>query len=165
MNDRIECLKSRLCEKEELLEQMLLLLGEEQACIAGHDIEGIEFNRQRKLLLLDRLASKTSECKSALQSVAAELLISSPLKLSTVIAALQAPMRECLASMQQTLLQLGDAVIRSNRRNRDLLFGSLKAINSSLEFFNGSQGKSCTYGDTGRMAPSIVGGRLLSGEI
>ncbi|MEA5114691.1 MAG: flagellar export chaperone FlgN [Geobacteraceae bacterium] len=165
MSERIEHLKSCLAEKEELLEQLLLVLGEEQSCITGHDVNGIESNRQRKLQLLDHLGAKTSECRMALQSAAEELNITAPPKLSLIIAVLKTPLRDSFVKIQQKILQLGDSVVRNNRRNRDLLYGSLKAVKSSLEFFNGSQAKSCTYCDTGRMASGMTGGRLLHGEI
>ncbi len=165
MSERIEHLSSCLTEKEELLKQLLLVLGEEQGCITGHDVDGIESSRNRKLQLLGRLESKTSECRMALQSAADELNIASQPKLSMVIASLKSPLRDRFVSMQQKILQLGDSVVSDNRRNRDLLYGSLKAVKSSLEFFNGSQAKSFTYGNTGRMAPGMTGGRLLHGEI
>jgi len=165
MNGHVEQLKNSLSEKADLLQQLRLLLGEEQVCITDHDMDGIESSRQRKLLLLDQLANKTAECRTALESLADELKIASPVRFSSVIAGLAMPLSGHLATMQQRMLQLVDSVVCSNRRNRDLLYGSLKAVNSSLEFFNGSQVKNCTYGDTGRMSPGIAGGRLLHGEI
>jgi len=165
MSERIEHLSSCLTEKGELLEQLLLVLGDEQSCITGHDVNGIESSRHRKLQLLDRLEAKTSECRMALESAADELNIASQPKLSTIIASLKSPLRDRFVRMQQRILQLGDSVARDNRRNRDLLYGSLKAVKSSLEYFNGSQAKSFTYGNTGRMAPGMSGGRLLHGEV
>lgn len=165
MNGHIQQLNNCLAEKADLLEQLRLLLGEEQGCITALDMDGIESSRQGKLLLLDQLAGKTTECRTALESLADELKISSPVSFSTVIAGLTMPLSGHLATMQQRMLQLVDSVVCSNRRNRDLLYGSLKAVNSSLEFFNGSQGKNCTYGDSGRMSPGISGGRLVHGEI
>jgi flagellar biosynthesis/type III secretory pathway chaperone len=165
MNQRIEYLRSCLSEKEELLAQLLLILAEEQSCITGHDVNGVESNRQRKLQLLDHLEKKTSECRLALQSAADEMNIASPPRLSLIIPALKTPLRDSLLKLQQRILELGDSVVRNNLRNRDLLYGSLKAVKSSLEFFSGGQGKSGTYGNTGRMAPGMPGGRLLHGEI
>jgi flagellar biosynthesis/type III secretory pathway chaperone len=165
MNGHIEQLNNSLSEKAELLEKLRLLLGEEQHCIRNHDRDGIESIRQIKLLLLDQLAGKTTECRTALESLADELKLPAPVRISSVIAGLAMPLSGHLAAMQQRMLQLVDSVVCSNRRNRDLLYGSLKAVNSSLEFFNGNQGKNCTYGDTGRLSPGIAGGRLVHGEI
>lgn len=165
MSARIEHLKNCLSGKEALLEQLLLILEDEQSCITGHDVDGVESTCQRKLRLFDLLDGKTRECRLALQYAADELKISSEPRLSLIISALETPASDNLMRMQQRILQLGDAVDRSNRQNRDLLYGSLKAVISSLEYFSGNQLKSSTYGNTGRMTPGTTGGRLLHGEI
>ncbi|MGA7827551.1 MAG: flagellar protein FlgN [Geobacteraceae bacterium] len=166
MSNRIDFLIESLKEKEILLEKLVLLLDEERDYIVDLDTEGLEVKRESKLQLIAQLEERKTLCKHALEGVAQDLKIGTPVSLSAIIKAAPAPRREVLLKSQRRLFELTDLLNRSNRFNRDLLFGSLSTINRSLEFINRSLGRGVsTYSNAGCVVNGVGGGRLVSGEI
>jgi len=166
MSDRIDCLIQNLSEKETLLEKLVLLLDEERDYIVDLDTEGLEVKREGKLQLIAQLEQRKEICKNALEEAARALKVSSPVSLSAVLNAAPAARRELLLKSQRRLFELTDLLNRSNRFNRDLLYGSLSNVNRSLEFINKSLGRSVnTYSNAGSVVTGTPGGRLVRGEI
>ncbi|MHC1698313.1 MAG: flagellar protein FlgN [Geobacteraceae bacterium] len=166
MSERIDCLIQSLCEKETLLEKLVLLLDEERDYIVDLDTEGLEVKRESKLQLIAQLEQRKDICKKALDEAARELKVSSPVNLSAILNAAPPARREALLTSQRRLFELSDLLNRSNRFNRDLLYGSLSNVNRSLEFINRSLGRGVsTYSNAGSVVTGTAGGRLLSGEI
>jgi len=166
MSDRIDCLIQSLSEKETLLEKLVLLLDEERDYIVDLDTEGLEVKRESKLQLISQLEQRKDLCKKALEEAAHELKVSSPISLSAVLNAAPAARRETLLKSQRRLFELTDLLNRSNRFNRDLLYGSLSNVNRSLEFINRSLGRGVsTYSNAGSVVTGTAAGRLVRGEI
>lgn len=166
MSDRIDFLLQGLREKEALLEKLVLLLDDERDSIVALDTEGLEVKREGKLQLIARLELCKEHCKKALEEAARELKISSPINLSTVLQAVPPARREALLMSQRRLFELSDLLDRSNRFNRDLLYGSLSNVNRSLEFINRCLGRGVsTYSQAGSVVTGAPGGRLVHGEI
>ncbi|MDD2336789.1 MAG: flagellar protein FlgN [Geobacteraceae bacterium] len=166
MSDRIKCLILTLKEKETLLEKLVLLLGEERDYIVDLDTEGLEVKRESKLQLIEQLEQCKATCKKALEDAAHDLKVPSPHNLSSVLSAAPASLREVLLKSQRRLFELTDLLNRSNRFNRDLLYGSLSTVNRSLEFINRGLGRGVrTYSNAGSVVIGEAGSRLVSGEI
>jgi flagellar biosynthesis/type III secretory pathway chaperone len=166
MTDRTDFLLESLKEKEILLEKLVLLLGEERDYIVDLDTEGLEVKRESKLQLIEQLEKCKETCRKVMEDAAHELRVSSAVNLSSVIAAASSPRRELLLKSQRRLLELTDLLNRSNRFNRDLLYGSLSTVNRSLEFINRGLGRGVsTYSNAGSMVTGVAGSRLVSGEI
>ena len=166
MSDRIDSLIQNLKKKETLLEKLVLLLDEERDYIVDLDTDGLEVKRESKLQLIAQLEKSKEICKKALEEAAGELKVSSPLNLSAVLNAVPAARREVLLKSQRKLFELTDLLDRSNRFNRDLLYGSLSNVNRSLEFINRSLGRGVsTYSNAGSVVTGTPGGRLVRGEI
>jgi len=166
MSNRIDSLIENLKEKETLLEKLVLLLDEERDYIVDLDTEGLEVKREGKLQLIAQLEQRKALCKKALEDAAQELKVGSPVNLSAVLNVAPAASRELLLKSQRKLFELTDLLNRSNRFNRDLLYGSLSTVNRSLEFINRSLGRSVnTYSNAGNFVTGTPGGRLVSGEI
>lgn len=166
MSDRIDYLIQNLRDKETLLEKLVLLLDEERDSIVGLDTDGLEVKRESKLQLIAQLEQCKEICKKALEEAARDLKISSPISLSAVLHAAPAARREDLLTSQRRLFELTDLLNRSNRFNRDLLYGSLSNVNRSLAFLNKSLGRGVsTYSNAGSVVTGTAGGRLVRGEI
>ncbi|MRR53121.1 MAG: hypothetical protein EG822_01230 [Deltaproteobacteria bacterium] len=166
MNNRIDCLIRSLHEKETLLEKLVLLLDEERDYIVDLDTEGLEVKREGKLQLIEQLEQRKEICKKALAEAASELKVSSPVSLSAVLNAAPPARREALLKSQRRVFELTDLLNRSNRFNRDLLYGSLSNVNRSLEFINRSLGRGVkTYSNAGSVVTGTPGSRLVRGEI
>lgn len=166
MSDRIDYLIQSLQEKETLLEKLVLLLDEERDYIVDLDTAGMEVKRESKLQLIAQLEQRKEICKRALDDVACELKVSSPVSLSAVLNAAPPARREALLKSQRRLFELTDLLNRSNRFNRDLLYGSLSNVNRSLEFLNKRLGRGVsTYSNAGSVVAGTPGGRLVRGEI
>jgi len=166
MSDRIDYLIQNLREKETLLEKLVLLLDEERDSIVGLDTDGLEVKRESKLQLIAQLEQCKEICKKALEEAAGDLKLSSPISLSAVLHAAPAARREALLKSQRRLFELTDLLNRSNRFNRDLLYGSLSNVNRSLAFLNKSLGRGVsTYSNAGSVVTGTAGGRLVRGEI
>jgi len=166
MSDRIKCLILSLKEKETLLEKLVLLLGEERDYIVDLDTEGLEVKRESKLQLIAQLEQCKATCKKALEYAARDLKAPSPINLSSVLGVAPASQREVLLKLQRRLFELTDLLNRSNRFNRDLLYGSLSTVNRSLEFINRGLGRGVsTYSNAGSVVTGVAGSRLVSGEI
>lgn len=166
MSDRIDYLIQSLKGKETLLEMLVLLLDEERDHIVDLDTEGLEVKRESKLQLIAQLEQRKEICKKALDDAARELKVSSPFNLSAVLNAAPPARRDALLKSQRRLFELTDLLNRSNRFNRDLLYGSLGNVNRSLEFINRSLGRGVsTYSNAGSVVTGTPGGRLVRGEI
>jgi|GEM_PF-2437656 len=166
MSDRIDCLIVSLREKETLLEKLVLLLDEERDNIVDLDTEGLEVKRESKLQLIEQLEQCKGTCKNALEDAARQLKVDSAANLSAVLGAVPAARREALLKSQRRLFELSDLLNRSNRFNRDLLYGSLSTVNRSLEFINRGLGRGVsTYSNAGSVVTGVAGSRLVCGEI
>ena len=166
MTDRIDCLIQSLQEKELLLEKLVLLLDDEREHIVDLDTVGLELKRESKLQLIAQLEQCKSVCKKALDDVAGDLKISAAVSLSAVLGVVPPARREILLKSQRRLFELSDILNRSNRFNRDLLYGSLSTINRSLECINKGLGRGVsTYSNAGSVITGVAGSRLVSGEI
>jgi flagellar biosynthesis/type III secretory pathway chaperone len=166
MSERIDCLIRLLKEKETLLERLVLLLDEERGYIVDLDTAGLEQKRESKLQLIGHLEQCKAACKKALDEAARELKVTEAVSLSSVLAAAAPSRREVLLASQRRLFELTDLLNRSNRFNRDLLYGSLSTVNRSLEFINRGLGRGVsTYSNAGYVVPGVAGSRLVSGEI
>jgi flagellar biosynthesis/type III secretory pathway chaperone len=166
MNDTIEYLAARLSEKEEILEKLVLLLDRERSRIIEVDAVGIEAERENKLNLIKRLGEAKIVCKKALEDALSEAGLQPDATLSTLVAAVDPLRGAALSKIRKRLIELVDALNRSNRCNRDLLYGSLRMVNRSLEFYNHSLGRTtATYSGAGCVVSPVPGGRLVSGEI
>ncbi|HOP40996.1 MAG TPA: flagellar export chaperone FlgN [Geobacteraceae bacterium] len=166
MNNRIDTLIKCLKEKESLLEKLVLLLDEEREHIVDLDMQGLEAKRVSKLKIIEQLEECKFSCKKALEDVAPAGKAGSPVKLSTVISVAPSSRRDLLLRAQRRLFDLTDLLNRSNRFNRDLLYGSLSTVNRSLEFINKRMGRGVsTYSNAGSVITGVAGARLVSGEI
>jgi len=166
MSDRIDCLIQSLNEKETLLEKLVLLLDEERDYIVDLDTEGLEVKRESKLQLIAQLEQCKGTCKKALEDAARELKVTAPVNLSAVLGAAPVARREVLRTSQRRLFELTDLLNRSNRFNRDLLYGSLSTVNRSLEFINRGLGRGVsTYSNAGSVVTGVANSRLVSGAI
>ncbi|MDD2319086.1 MAG: flagellar export chaperone FlgN [Geobacteraceae bacterium] len=166
MNNRIDILIQCLREKEALLEKLVLLLDEERTVIVDLDTAGLESKRESKLQLIGLLEQSKVACKNALEDAACELQVTSLVNLSAVLNAAPPARREILLKVQRRLFELTDILNRSNRFNRDLLYGSLSTVNRSLAFINSRLGRAVsTYSNAGSVVTGAAGGRLVSGEI
>jgi len=166
MSDRTDFLLQSLKEKEILLEKLVLLLGEERDYIVDLDTEGLEVKRESKLQLIEQLEKCKETCRKALEDAAHELKVSSVVNLSSVLSAVPVSRRDLLLTSQRRLFELTDLLHRSNRFNRDLLYGSLSTVNRSLEFINRGLGRGVsTYSNAGSVVTGVAGSRLVSGEI
>ena len=166
LNDRIDCLIQSLQEKETLLEKLVLLLDDERGHIVDLDTVGLELKRESKLQLIGQLEQCKTVCKKALDDVARDLKIPAAVSLSAVLDAVPPARREILLKSQRRLFELTDILNRSNRFNRDLIYGSLSTVNRSLEFINKGLGRGVsTYSNAGSVITGVAGSRLVSGEI
>jgi flagellar biosynthesis/type III secretory pathway chaperone len=166
MTDRTDSLVQSLKDKEVLLEKLVLLLDEERDCIVDLDTEGLKVKRESKLQLIEQLEERKTLCKKALEDAAQELKAGSPVSLSAILNVAPAPRREILLTLQRRLFELTDLLNRSNRFNRDLLYGSLSTVNRSLEFINRRLGRGVnTYSNAGSVLSGVAGSRLVNGEI
>jgi len=166
MSDRIDFLIQNLKEKETLLEKLVLLLDEERDYIVDLDTAGLEVKRESKLQLIEQLEERKAMCKKALEDAARELKVTSPVNLSSVLGAAPSSRREVLLKSQRRLFELTDLLNRSNRFNRELLYGALSTVNRSLEFINRGLGRGVsTYSNVGSVVTGVAGSRLVSGEI
>jgi len=165
MSDSIKTLTERLSAKEVLLNELMLLMDEERACIVEMDSAGLESRRENKILLVERLAKAKASCREALEDSSQELGLSPDAALSTLIEALHPSRREGLAAARRRIVDLVEKLNRSNSFNRDLLHRSLIMVNRSIEFYNSRLGSSDTYSGSGRMVSGITGGKLVKGEI
>lgn len=166
MTDRIDTLIRCLKDKESLLEKLVLLLDEEREHIVDLDMQGLETKRVSKLEVIDQLEQCKSSCRKALEDAALGLKAAMPVNLSAVIAVAPGSRRDVLLKAQRRLFELADLLNRSNRFNRDLLYGSLSTVNRSLAFINKRMGRGVsTYSNAGSVVTGTAGGRLVSGEI
>lgn len=166
MSEHTDFLVQSLKEKEILLEKLVLLLGEERDYIVDLDTEGLEVKRESKLQLIAQLEQCKATCKKALENAAHDLKVPLPVTLTSVLSAAPTSLREVLLKSQRRLFELTDLLDRSNRFNRDLLYGSLSTINRSLEFINRRLGRGVsTYSNAGNVVAGVAGSRLVSGEI
>lgn len=165
MSDGIVLLAARLSVKQELLEKLVLLLDREREMIVQLNAAGIEEERGNKLALIERLGLAKADCGKALEDVLLEVGLPRDATLSSLAAAVEPQRGADLSAIRARLVELIDALNRSNRLNRDLLYGSLRMVNRSLEFYNSSLGGARTYSGAGRMVQGVAGGRLVSGEI
>ncbi|HOI17028.1 MAG TPA: flagellar protein FlgN [Geobacteraceae bacterium] len=165
MSNGIDLLAARLSVKQELLEKLVLLLDREREMIVQLNAAGIEEERGNKLVLIERLGRAKLDCKKALEDAVREVGLPHDATLSTLAATVPPRPGATLSATRKRLVELIDALNRSNRLNRDLLYGSLRMVNRSLEFYNNSLGGARTYSGAGRMVPGVAGGRLVSGEI
>ncbi len=166
MSNRIDVLIRCLRDKETLLEKLVLLLDQERGHIVELDTAGLETKRESKLQLIELLEQSKAACKKALEDAASELKITSAVNLSALLGAAPATRREILLKSQRRLCELTDLLNRSNRFNRDLLYGSLSMVNRSLDFINRGLGRGVnTYSNAGSVVTGVAGGRLVSGEI
>jgi flagellar biosynthesis/type III secretory pathway chaperone len=165
MSDKIDRLAACLSVKEEILESLVLLLDRERERIVQVDAAGIEEERGNKMDLIERLGQAKVDCKKALQEAVLGAGLPPDATLSTLAATVEPCRGAALSATRKRLVELIDALNRSNRCNRDLLYGSLRMVNRSLEFYNNSLGGAKTYSGAGRMVQGISGGRLVSGEI
>jgi flagellar biosynthesis/type III secretory pathway chaperone len=165
MKNSLDHLAACLSEKEEILEKLVLLLDRERSRIVELDTVGIEEERENKLSLVERLEQAKISCKKSLEEASGELGLPRDATLSVLVGAIDPSRRAGLSESRRKLMELIDALNRSNRCNRDLLYGSLRMVNRSLEFFNNTLDSPKTYSGAGRMVSSVSGGRLVRGEI
>jgi flagellar biosynthesis/type III secretory pathway chaperone len=165
MKNTLDHLAACLSEKEEILEKLVLLLDRERSRIVELDSVGIEDERENKLCLVERLGQAKSACKKSLEEASQELGLPRDASLSVLVATLDPSRREALSESRKRLVELIDALNRSNRCTSDLLRGSLRMVTRSLEFYNNILGTAKIYSGTGRMVTGLPGGRLVSGEI
>lgn len=165
MKNSLDHLAACLSEKEEILEKLVLLLDRERSRIVELDTVGIEEERENKLSLVERLGQAKISCKKSLEEASGELGLPRDATLSVLVGAIDPSRRAGLSESRKRLVELIDALNRSNRCNRDLLRGSLRMVTRSLEFYNNTLGTAKTYSGAGRMVTGLPGGRLVSGEI
>lgn len=166
MNNRIDALVRCLQVKESLLEKLVLLLDEERGHIVDLDMQGLEAKRLSKLEIMGQLEQCKSSCRKALDEAGLAVKVDSPVKLSAVIAVAPSSRREVLLNVQRRLFELTDLLNRSNRFNRDLLYGSLSTVNRSLEFINKRLGRGVsTYSNAGSVVSGASGSKLVNGAI
>jgi flagellar biosynthesis/type III secretory pathway chaperone len=165
MKNTLDRLAACLSEKENILEKLVLLLDRERSRIVELDTVGIEDERENKLCLVERLGQAKIACKKSLEDASRELGLPRDATLSVLVGSIEPFRREALSETRKRLVELIDALNRSNRCNRDLLRGSLRMVTRSLEFYNNTLGTAKTYSGAGRMVTGLPGGRLVSGEI
>jgi flagellar biosynthesis/type III secretory pathway chaperone len=165
MSDHIDHLAKCLSEKEVILERLLRLLDQESDRIVRLDTAGMSADRESKLLLIEQLEQAKSACTNAMAVTARELGLPGGATLSALMEAIAPSRRNGLAQSRKRLFELVEVLNRRNRFNRELVYGSLRAVNHSIEFFNGTLGSGKTYSGAGLMVSGVSGGRLVSGEI
>lgn len=165
MGDGIDTLGACLAVKRELLEELVMLLDREREMIVRLNAAGLEEERANKADIIARLEGAKTDCKKALADAVQEAGLPCDATLSHLAAAVEPRRGASLSAARARIVELIDTLNRSNRRNRDLLYGSLRMVNRSLEFYNKSLGCADTYCGSGRMVSRVSGGRLLSGEI
>lgn len=165
MKDTIERLTAALSEKETILEKLVLLLDRERSRIVEVDAAGIDAEREDKMHLIECLEQAKADCRKAIEEASLAAGLPRDATLSTLVGAIDSPRQAALSASRKRVIELIEVLNRSNRCNRDLLFGSLRMVNRSLEFYNHTLGSAKTYSDAGRLVTGMSGGRLVSGEI
>ena len=165
MSETISQLQQALTAHKEAMAELLKLLEREQRTILEHDLAGLDAHGESKRRLLVSLETAANSCRQLIHRAAAELKTPSAANLSALLPYLPLRQRPVLQNLQRHLTETGNTLNRQLTLNRELLQGNLKAVNSSLQFFNNLLSRQTTYGEQGRMVAGGSGIRLVCKEI
>ena len=165
MGDSVAALITVLSEKEGIMNELIRLLKEEQRSIVDIDLAAMELADEKKRVLLVRLEDSNNRLRETLKDAAEELNLSEAPTLSCLLPKVFSSQRSTLQGLQSRLLELGGNLDRALLFNRELLQGSLRIVNRSLDFFQGLFRRSTTYGQAGGMVTSSADVRLVCKEI
>ena len=165
MNRGTAELIAALTEKGALLERLKSLLQEEQACLVGLDLAGLDQNQQEIVEVMERMAQLTESCQRMIASVGTALGLTGNHTLSPIIEKVGQPESGALRGLQSRIAEQSRSLNGALQLNRDILEDSLKVGAGSLNFFNRMLNPVDTYGQAGSMVSKRGGGRLVCKEI
>lgn len=165
MGNTVAELITVLSEKEAIMNELIGLLKQEQRSIVDIDLPGMELADEKKRAMLVKLEDSNNRFRQILKDAAAELDVAEAANLTCLLPRIGSSQRSALQGLQARLLELGANLDRTLLFNRELLQGSLRTVNRSLDFFQGLFRRSTTYGHAGGMVSSSASARLVCKEI
>lgn len=165
MADSIPELIKALSEKGSMMDELLKLLEEEHRLIVKLDTANLETQMGKTRELFVRLESSANLSRQLMKQLAAELGLPEAAGLSPLLPKVALPHRKTLMELQRKLLETGAALDQLMAFNRELLYGALRTVNRSLEFFGHLFSRSTTYGKAGQMLGAAPHARIICKEI
>lgn len=154
-----------LAEKDQLIADLLQVLEEERKCIVAMDMTVLEQVDDRKRQLLVQLETTNNRFRQLMRQLGGELNLPEGVTLSAVLPKVDAAPRSDLKRLQAKIVQQGATLEAALAFNRELLQGSLRMINRSLDFFGRMFKRTNTYGQAGSMVTTAADMRLVCKEI
>lgn len=165
MTNSIPELITALSENETTMEELRKLLEEEHRLIVTMDTSNLETQMGKTRELYVRLERSGNHSRQLMRQLAQELGLPEAAGLSPLLPKVALPHRKTLMELQQRLLETGAALDQLMAFNRELLYGALRTVNRSLEFFGHLFSRSTTYGQAGQMLGAVPHARIICKEI
>lgn len=156
---------SALAEKENLTGSLLQLLEEERKSIVAMDMTVLEQVDDQKRQLLVQLENANNRFRQIMRQLAGELNVPEGATLSSLLPKMDSAPRSDVTRLQAKILEQGASLETALAFNGELLQGSLRMINRSLDFFGRMFKRTNTYGQAGSMVTSPADMRLVCKEI